>query len=287
MRICVVMVVLLLSPLVSAKIFTCTNHSGAKIFTDNQRDCANADSYSTVKIKSGNSSSTDFHTEIPDLLQTKESAGFPGGGKQFCGPVAVSNSLAWLSGNVSEADQIALVHKLGSQNYMNTNTKDGTGTTGLIRGIVRYVEEEFGGYRTIQYSGWRKVPKKYRLNTGAPTLAFIKSGLNRHGSVWLNVGWYDYSEPMNEYTRVGGHWVTLVGYRDGKLLIHDPASRAGRSSSTEYVGFTPLTSGKLVGKKSGLPRNSYGFLNLDKGMHKPSKATNAIIDGAVVLQLKR
>ncbi len=273
------------SPLVKAEVFSCLDKNGNKIFTDQKEHCVGQRESSELKHYAKAPNNTNFYNEIPDLLQTKDSAGFPGGGKQFCGPVAVSNSLVWLKGETSEELQIELVHKLSSPDYMNTNTSNGTGTSGLIRGVVRYAEEALGGYQKLEYRGWRKAPKKYKSNLTTPTLDFIKSGLHRRGSVWLNIGWYKYNASSQEYHRVGGHWVTLVGYEKDQLVIHDPSPRAGHSFSNEFVNFSLISGGTLTGNKKGLPTKAKGFIKLGSGMHLPSRANAAVIDGAVVLQI--
>lgn len=271
-----------LSTSAHATIFSCLDEAGNTIYTDTKRNCVEPKELTQYKTSKADSS---FYNEIPDLLQTKESANFAGGGTQFCGPVAASNALAWLKGEQSEDYQIQLVHKLSSKEYMNTNSSNGTGTTGFIRGILKYANEELGGYKRLEYRGWKKGPPEYKSNLSIPTLAFMKSGLNRRGGVWLNIGWYDHDKLTNEYKRVGGHWVTLAGQKDNQLVIHDPAPRAGRSFSNEFVNISILPSGTLIGKKFGLPKKATGFITLGKGMHIPSRATTAIVDGAVILQL--
>ena len=265
-----------------ADVFSCEDSNGNKIFTDNKSNCSFS---KQIETKIYSSTENDFYNEIPDFLQTRKSANFPGGGKQFCGPVAVSNSLVWLKGEQDEAYQIGLIHKLSKPEYMNTNTKNGTGTTGLIRGIDKYATEIWGGYEKLEYSGWRKSPSKYRSAFDKPTITFMRKGLNRKSSVWLNVGWYKVDQLTNEYRRVGGHWVTLVGYEGGRLIVHDPAPRAGKSFSNEFVSYSILTSGVLVGSKSGLPQKAKGFISLESGMHIPRRANTAIIDGVVLLQI--
>jgi hypothetical protein len=267
---------------INAEVFSCKGESGNIIFTDNKSNC----SYSKkIETKNYGSSNNSFYNEIPDILQTKKTANFPGGGKQFCGPVAVSNSLVWLKGIQDEAYQIELVHKLSKPEYMNTNTINGTGTVGLIRGIDKYVTEVWGGYKKLEYSGWRKSPKKYRSMLDKPTVLFMQKGLNRKASAWLNIGWYKLDKLNNEYQRIGGHWVTLVGYEDGRLIIHDPAPRAGKNFSNEFISYSILAAGKLVGNKKGLPKKAKGFIRLENGMHIPKRADAAIIDGVVLLQI--
>jgi hypothetical protein len=51
------------------------------------------------------------------------------------------------------------------------------------------------------------------------------------------------------------------------------------------VSFETLTTGRLVGKKAGLPAQARGYLRLGSGMHLHPKADAAIVDGVVLLEL--
>ena len=217
---------------------------------------------------------------IPDFTQTDVG---PGAGQQFCAPTAVSNSLIWLMGG--RGNQAQLVTLLASSSYMNTSLKNGTGTSGVLRGVHRYVNEHLGGYRTLSYQGWRKHPAKFGTGTRVPTIGFVERGVHRRSAAWINVGWYRRGETQREYRRVGGHWVTLVGIdtRKRQIIINDPAPRA--SNGQEYVTYRQLLGGRLVGKKQGLPTDAKGYLELGTGMHLHRKADTAIIDGVVLLEL--
>ena len=223
--------------------------------------------------------------DIPDFTQTDVKGDAFGNGQQFCAPAAVSNSLLWLGGR--SAGQKALVTLLASERYMNTDLKTGSGTTELRRGVDRYVKEELGGYRTLVYQGWRKHPAAFSSHVRVPTLDFISRGVDGRSAAWINVGWYKVDAASKEYQRIGGHWVTLVGFDfgDNQLIVNDPAPRAGRTKSSEYVSFRALTGGRLTGRKSGLPTDARGYLQLARGMHLHSKADTAIIDGVVLLEL--
>ena len=225
-----------------------------------------------------------FIDDIPDFTQTEVKGAAYGNGQQFCAPAAVSNSLAWLLHG--QADQERLVTLLASEGYMNTSLKNGTGTSGVLRGVDRYASEAFGGYRTLSYQGWRKHPGSFSAGTRVPTLLFLRRGVGARSAAWLNVGWYEVNRTKGEYERVGGHWVTLVGYDfDNQLLmLNDPAPRAGHAS-TERVSFQTLTGGRLVGKKAGLPTSAKGYLQLGRGMHLHPKADAAIVDGVVLFEL--
>lgn len=264
---------------VNAKIIQCKNAAGKLVFTDNISNCADK---KATKQLSHTTQSESFYNEIPDLLQTLNSAGFAGDGQQFCAPVAVSNSLVWLEGNKDESYQIDLVHKLSSTIYMNTNTINGTNVFGLTQGVHKYAMERWGKYKTLQYSGWSKAPTQFRSKLEKPTISWMTSTLHRKGAVWLNVGWYNQEGP--NYQRAGGHWVTLVGYEQGKLVIHDPAPRAGKAFSNQFVALSPLSGGQLMnGNRKTNARNHFAIAD---GMNMSSKGKLAIIDGAVIFELE-
>ncbi|MCP4343927.1 MAG: hypothetical protein GY795_00175 [Desulfobacterales bacterium] len=218
---------------------------------------------------------------IPDFTQTYVKGLNSGNGKQYCAPVAVSNSIAWISGN--ENQQLKIISKLASKQYMNTSLKNGTGTTGVLRGVDKISEEFFGGYKKLEYQGWRKHPESYSTGVKLPDIKRIKSAISRKSAAWLNVGWYKYNKKKNEYRRIGGHWVTLVGSWENQLIIHDPAPRAGKKFSNEFVEYVRIQSGMLIGKKVGV--SAKGYLSLGKGMHMKSGADFAILDGVVYFEI--
>jgi hypothetical protein len=276
------LILLMVSEISYADIISCTNEQGKKVFTDNKSLCIGK---LELKRHLNLTRFGKFYNDVPDLLQTIELANFPDDGRQHCGPVAVSNSLVWLEGKNDQEHQISVVHKLSSSGYMNTNTMKGTGATGLIRGVDRYVKEVFGGYKELKYSGWGNAPKEYRSTLKQPTIDYMRSALNQNGAAWLNVGWYKYDQQNEVFSRIGGHWVTLVGYEAGELVIHDPAPQAGVGFSNEFVSYSIIKTGTLTGNKHGLPQSAKGYYKLGKGMHIPKRADLAVIDGVVVLQI--
>lgn len=159
-------------------------------------------------------------TGIPDLPQQGPDFGLPGDGSTLCAPVAVSNSLSWLLGASSQDDQVALVRRLAGEDYMATLVEIGTPFVDMVRGLERYLDEEGISYRRLEYAGWHRVPPRYRAKEPL-SLAWLLRGLSGHSAVWLNLGWYDNALP-GYYRRRSGHWVTLVGHRNGRLIIHDP-----------------------------------------------------------------
>lgn len=244
-------------------------------------------------------------SETPDLMQTLKQARFLGGGKMFCAPVATSNALMWLGthgypkllpksqGNQAIA-QIQMVHLLASREMMNTSERSGTGPRRLMHGIKQYVESCEYRCAKLLHQGWRAVPKEYRHERQAPDLKWMKSEFaNDRSAVLWNIGWYQAGKQEGEYERLGGHWVTLVGYQSDKrhsstgdvFILHDPASRAGETLSHERVFLKKLKSGNFVGQRADLPQSAQGYYLLGGDFHIKSTADYAILDGVIVLEL--
>lgn len=224
-----------------------------------------------------------FNADIPDLTQTRVAGRTHGDGQMYCAPVAVSNSLAWL---LDENDQISVAKKLASQSYMNTSLKNGTGTVGVLRGVAKYLGSKGIQPSSLLYQGWRKHLKQYRSGEKQPQIRFIKHHVGRKRAAWINIGWY--RKEGRNYRRVGGHWVTLVGHSKTEahsFYLNDPSPRSGMSPNTNKVLVAPIRSGKMIGKKTGLPVVANGYFQITSGLNLPGKADVAIIDGVVGLEL--
>ncbi|HOX40096.1 MAG TPA: hypothetical protein PL033_19095 [Candidatus Brocadiia bacterium] len=240
---------------------------------------------------------------IPDLTQTDREGDFPGGGATLCGPVSVSNSLMWLSNRPGYArlcpdaaspkdSQIRMVKLLCEQRHMDANVKSGTGPSGIIQGVKSYLSESGCGWKRLECQGWRKHPREYGTGVEKPQLDWLRQGIADDGCVWLNVGWYKRDVAADAYERIGGHWVTMVGYgadengRDAPdiLILHDPAPRCGKEFANEFALPVLIESGRLTGKETGLPRDAAGYYKLSGGMHVKSGADCAVIDAAVILE---
>jgi len=268
----------------------------------------------------------------PDMSQ-KDGIGYlPENGKGYCAPVAVSNAFVWLAENgfpelvPSTGDrkmsQIRVAAFLGESQYMKTDSKKGTGPSRVLRGVSRYITEKGYPYK-LQYQGWRKHPKEFDTGVSTPDLDWVKKELLGKSAVWLNVGWYNYDPANASYNRIGGHWMTLVGFgkdRDNKpnknmLIIHDPAARTRRTKPThrhilateiqstdsdqkptlnmntasyhERMSISQTQDGDAEENGIGLPRSAEGFYKLTGQLYIQKKAGFAILDGVVVLAMDK
>jgi len=260
-----------------ADVIRCTNASGKLAYTDDPSKCINAAHATTIKT-----TTEKFDDEVPDLYQMLTAAGFKDGGRNFCGPVAISNSLVWLEGNKSRQYQIDLVKKLASPEYMNTNPRSGTILWNLISGVDKYAKERWKKYKRLEYRGWSSVPEKFRLSAEQPTQSWMQLGLHKKGATWINIGWY--KREAQNYERTGGHWVTLVGYEKGRLEIHDPGSAFQSAPQNQFIETNFLSGGLLIDGKYRAPATNH--FAVSKGMAIPATADLGIIDGAIVFELE-
>jgi hypothetical protein len=215
--------------------------------------------------------------DVPDFSQ-----GDIEHGQEYCAPVAVSNSLVWLTHQ--QLDQLALIETLASKDYMNTDLKIGTNVVGVMNGVKKIATELFGGYESLEYQGWRK--NNQTVTQKLVDTNWLLAGVTQQSAVWLNIGWYQYDSDNQRYIRHGGHWVTVVGSENDRLVIHDPATKTTSNNpfGNEYVRLNKISAGELMGKDKGLPISADGYYYLE-GIHLKSGTDYVIIDGAVALKL--
>ena len=235
---------------------------------------------------------------MPDLTQTY--LGLPGGGDAWCGPVAVSNALAWLSsqgretlipgGNSPRAQQIDLIRKIGSARYMGTTPNGGTGTNNLLRGLHAFMRDSGWGYRRLQYQGWRGHPARFTTRVKSAEVAFIAQALSEGGIAVIHAGWYTPAKWGGDFfRRHGGHWLTVVGANvdetghaaEDTLVVHDPAPYAGAEGARHFVKLSTLQTGWLLAEDGAFPAK--GYRSLGGGMKIKKDGDIAVLDGAVVL----
>lgn len=250
--------------------------------------------------------------ELPDLLQTDPALGVPGGGTSHCGPVAVSNSLVWLSqhgypellpqapsaaqgGSAGQTDlharQLELVRQISAEPFMGTSRWSGTGPAGVLRGLHRYVKRHGYRYARLQYQGWRGHQKAFSTGVRRPELAWIRQALDDGGVAFLHVGWYKPVPRSTVLRRTGGHWVSVVAagvdeqFHEAPmaLVVHDPAPYAGDEPERAFVTARELTEGWLLERGSRQAFSAKGYYSLEGGMRIKDEGELAVLDGVVVL----
>jgi hypothetical protein len=232
---------------------------------------------------------------MPDLCQTDEAfRTTPYGGRSSCGPTSFANVLIAMDrrgfddlvdGDVHcKATQRTLLDQLLAKGYLAIN-KSGLGPTTAMRGIERFVRQR--GYRArLQWQGWRRGGPY--ATAGAVDADWLRRGVIGPSNVVINVGWYRYDEDDDLYTRIGGHYMTLVSYRqDGEgftYLIHDPAPRSGRGKVTHEARLVPIPGGRLASWKQYGERPATGHFRIE-GVVIKRTADVALLDGAIRLTI--
>ncbi|MEX2217047.1 MAG: hypothetical protein WD768_23240 [Phycisphaeraceae bacterium] len=242
----------------------------------------------------------------PDMLQVDPR--LPDAGAYYCGPVALSNGLMWLAGSGfpklaptgRDDPQAMMTIKLASNSYLKTFQNKGTSSPRMMLGALKYLNRQ--GYDgKVTFEGWRTIDRQFHRQLGltdqeprlTPDLNRIQDAVGvRDTATVLDVGWYRHAEDSDDYTRVGGHWVTLVGYTPASsdedrptLIIHNPDPSAGREPAHDSIRCVELTAGTLRGDFQGLPVRAKGYALL-QGLTLPKGVDVAILDGVVVVQVK-
>ncbi len=237
------------------------------------------------------SSFTEKVALTPDLCQTDEAfRSLPHSGKYWCCPTAFANTLIALDrcgydnlvpGDLAAKEaQRALLAELGSHDYFHTN-KEGTGPLAAMLGIRRFIRDR--GYEAaIQYQGWRRGGEFAVGDLVEPE--WLHEGVLGDSGVVLNVGWYRHDEAKQVFTRIGGHYMTLVGYKtDGTqtmYLIQDPSPRSGPGKVTHEARLVPISSGEMAPWKRYGKRSAAGRFLVEGIVPRPA-AHAAILDGAI------
>lgn len=240
----------------------------------------------------------------PDFCQTDKEGQFDNGGRKYCGPVAISNSLMWFADNgyaqlldgkkPDKRTQIEMIHVLGSPAYMRTEGADGTNSLWLMRGAEKFVTERGERFAKLEYRGRSRVPKKQKPTDELPSMKWVADALeNPRGGACVNIGWYTHDAATDTFTRRGGHWMTATGAGtdDAPTIdLHDPASRSGKGKVTHHAQLQRLASGTLTGEGRGFRHKAAGLFAIRDGIVPKQvvkgEKTWPIIDGIVVMVLE-
>lgn len=277
---------------VNAEIYRCQAEQGGRvIFTDNKYACNLAAAKSIDVKPQALEIERKVLASIPDLSQRDPAAGFPDGGSKYCAPVAVSNSLTSAFPDVMGGlpntqrfeQQVEIARTLGSAEYMATG-KRGTNPVQLLKGVDHYLSDKHiptYGTNDLEYRGQRTVPRKYNPTLDRNVeLPWLIEGIKQEKHIWLNIGWYQADDVSGKQNRIGGHWVTLVGYeklgslKDSKgeyLMINDPATQGGKHQEKVTLKLTQF-------------QGRVGYQLVDH-RSKPQGADMAWVEGAIQLAL--
>ena len=239
----------------------------------------------------------------PDLCQTDKAAAFADGGKQFCGPTAVSDHFVWLANHgypklfptatKGKNGQIELARALAAEKYMDTAGQAGTQPPRLIEALKEYVEDRGYEVARTEYRGY--LPSKGSFQSAGPhyELDWLREGVaNPNACVWLNVQWSKLDAATATYADLDRHWLCVVGYGENAkkkpapelFLVHDPAGRSGQQKKTEYVTLQPIERGEF--ETRGKKYDAKGYYEIRDGLAFKEGGDRAVVIGAVLLELK-
>ena len=237
--------------------------------------------------------------ETPNFWQLDPRGGFLNGGRDYCGPVAVSDSLVYL-GRHGFPDllphsqgvqaQIDMINLLASPHYLGTDPNAATAPASVLRGIEKYVVSRGYQCTTMEYEGWTRMGQREEefVMADRPNLDWMKKGvLDPHGAVWLIVGWYSQTGD-GQWKRTGGHWVTLVGFdarNPNALFIHNPGMR-GNDPAQDVIYLRPAGTGTLV-TGYGPEQDTFGRYLISGPGLPMSPGGVAFLDAAIVVSVAK
>ncbi|QDT53472.1 hypothetical protein Pan44_14890 [Caulifigura coniformis] len=247
------------------------------------------------------------HTErvggTPDLCQTDKAGDFADGGRQFCGPVAVSDQFVWLANHgypklfptatKGKAGQIELVNALAARNYMDTAGLRGTMPPRLMEALRGYVNDRGYELARIEYRGYLPSKGSFESSGAHFDRDWVRAAVaNPRACAWLNIQWSKFDEAAGAYADLDRHWLCVVGYGEDArknpapdlFLVHDPAGRSGLQKKTDFVTLELLERGRFPVR--GKEYDARGYYEIRDGLTFKEGADRALVIGGVVLELK-
>ncbi len=249
-----------------------------------------------IPKQSPKSSGVPFLKPMPDFCQLDQRFGrLPGGGSQYCAPVAISNALIWFHEHgfpnlappkdCIPRSQFEMIKNLGSGKYMKTDKETGTSPLETMEGLEKYVRDR--GYDiAVEWKGWRE-GGKFASPEQTPTLEWLANSVTGPSNIVISVGWYKFDPKKKMYDRLGGHYVTVVGVdtKDKKgpiLFIHNPSfgTDPGKTPKPQVCRLVPIREGYFGSWCEYHPRSTKGYFTIEE-IPMRDDADVAILDGAI------
>ena len=286
----------------------CLGHSGARKSPSSRvmttTPIPARTSFAEIQLQARFGATARKAAETPHFWQLDPRGGFANGGRDYCGPVAISDSLVYLAHHgfpellpdgAGDQAQIALINTLASPHYLGTDPDRGTGSGSVLKGIEKYVVAHGYQCTTMEYEGMYELGRRERefIIADRPDLNWMKRGiLDPRGAVWLGIGWYTQTGEVR-WKRTGGHWVPMVGFDTtdaGALLIHNPGTRGNGDlpddPERDVVHLKLMTEGTL--EMDGGPEHSaVGRYQVDGPGLPMGRDQVAFLDSAIVVVVSK
>jgi hypothetical protein len=191
---------------------------------------------------SGSLPTTYYKECIPDFSQHQDHWVDKPGEPSFCGPTSAANSLFWMSREYNLPklrqradgtpynDNAEMIEDIAS--YMGFVDKTtyydppgGVSDEDFIKGKRAYIDDRYPSvvqkHKRAKLQ-WDKNDIITKVTDAPPTLYWIMSELYKCHDVEIRVSHLEEVTP-GVYKRTGGHWMTVVGWNETELCVHDPA----------------------------------------------------------------
>lgn len=173
---------------------------------------------------------------VAALTSDVSQKGMPNG--NYCAPCAAANLISQFAsrkkiGTTTDARGLAL--ELGDSEHMQTISRNGTNRYRLVNGLHRWLSEQAPQNELlVQYTGVRPYDKQHLdsavrkstvAQTGIPSVYDMVDGLQTKKGVAILFGSYREDEATGKLTRLGGHYVAVVGVEHDEqqttIVLHD------------------------------------------------------------------
>ena len=240
---------------------------------------------------------------MPDFSQTDRRLKLPGGGSNYCVPVATANVLVWLAEqrgykNLLPVQGLTTIEKvasvateLGSESLMSTAPKGGTNLQKFVDGLSEFIRKS--GYRASleAHSPWRYRNVTHN-NTGAPDMFKIRSEFARGAGVWISVAFFKEGNRSSDLLRVGGHMTTMAGFGVNEkgatdrdvIILHDPDDGHSANVQRRYLHPERIRNAFYVDKTGKQIARLDGFLDVS-GAFNMRRGYRAILMHVFVLDM--
>lgn len=203
--------------------------------------------------------------KINDYSQSELRRAIPGytlGG--FCAPTAASNIMKRFHRS-KNVDQVEIIKTLSSPEYMNTVQGQGTKSKNFLKGIRKYMEENFMGYDYLRYQAPYRLAN-YNKAGNIPDPKWIAEGVGLNKGAWISFLLVKHNKENNDYEVLSGHMVTVVGYlidrKNTILIINDGADKS--KDNAVFLNLEQIKDGNIVGS-SGQKFSASGFWKIKEG----------------------
>lgn len=214
--------------------------------------------------------------EIPDFSQTHPDLRLPNGGSHYCAPVAAANGLVWFARH---------------RGYRRLLPVTGVTLSDRVAEVALTLGDETLMSRPVKKRPMLVPPfGAVDISVSPPDIDWMIRRFDRNEAVWATVGFYQQSG-RDEYSRIGGHFITMVGYgvdargrNNRKVVVFHDSDDGDDAARARHLKLSPMQDGWIVHRDGRRGKEAKGILRIDEGYTlKPGVV--ALIDSAIAFSL--